>query len=146
MKRTLLSIASMVFLLASSGLACAQYGQNAPFPPPGGDWNYRNGPGQWGPDWDRRPPPHRGACFFTDAHFRGHRFCVRSGDRIPDLPGGYDHSISSIQVFGGASVQAFAGRGFRGPQAQFGMVDDLGWSSKGPRRGWNDRINSLIVN
>lgn len=146
MKRTLLVLACLFTLLAPSGFAEAQYGQNGPYPPQGGDWNYRNGPGNWGPDWDRRPPPRRGACFFTDAHFRGHRFCVSSGDRMPALPGGYGNSISSIQVFGGANVVVFARRDFRGQQAQFGMADDLGWTSKGPRRGWNDRINSIIVN
>lgn len=146
MKRTFFALASAALLAASSALAAAQYGQGPPPPPPGGEWHYEGGrPGVWNPGWDRRPFPRRGVCFFTDAHFSGHRFCVRSGERLPQLPEGYGHSISSIQSFGGASVTAFSRPGFQGQQAHFDNAEDLGRTSRGPWRGWNDRISSVIV-
>jgi hypothetical protein len=126
----------------------AQYNQGPPPPPPpqGRPWQYDNGqPGVYRPEWDRLPPPQRGACFFTDANFSGHRFCVRAGDRLPFLPEGYGHSISSIRSFGGARITAFARRDFQGERADFRTMPDLGYTSNGPYRGWNDRISSVVV-
>jgi hypothetical protein len=148
MKRTIFAFASAAILVLSSGIAAAQYRPGPPPPPPPGEgqWHYEGGrPGTWTPDWDRRPFPRRGVCFFTDAHFSGHRFCVRSGERLPSLPEGYGHSISSIQSFGGAFVVAYSRPGFQGQQARFDTAEDLGYTSRGGRRGWNDRISSLIV-
>lgn len=136
-----------LFTLATAGTALAQYRPGPPPPPPGQDpWAYQGGrPGNWDASWDRRPDPRRGACFFTDANFRGHRFCVRSGDRLNMLPPGYGHSISSIRTFGGASVTAFARPDFQGQRVNFSNMPDLGYTSNGPRRGWNDRISSIVV-
>lgn len=160
MKRTILALASASILALSTGVATAQYQQGPPPPPgayqqgpppgpEGGEWRYEGGrPGHWNPDWDRRPFPRRGACFFTDAHFTGHRFCVHAGERLPGLPEGFGQSISSIQSFGGAQVQVFARPGFQGMTANFNNAEDLGYTKRGPgwrQRGWNDRIQSIIV-
>jgi hypothetical protein len=80
----------------------AQYG---PPPPPGQQpWVYGPNP-QWNSSWNKWPNPRRGACFFTSQGFRGNRFCVRSGDKLPALPGNFGGNLSSIQVYGGATVR-----------------------------------------
>ncbi len=124
----------------------AQYGPPPP-PPPGGQqpWVYGPNP-QWNPSWNRWPNPRRGACFFTTAPFRGNRFCVRSGDRLPSLPGNFGGNISSVQVFGGASVKLFNDRNFsNGSVVLRNTVPDL---RQVPFRGghtWNNRASSVIV-
>ena len=72
-------------VLAFSASVLAQYGP----PPPGNNpWTY--GPNsRWDSSWNSRPNPNRGACFYTTAPFRGNKFCVRSGDRLPSLPGNF---------------------------------------------------------
>ena len=139
MKPIVLAFAALI-VLGASGMAKAQYPQ-----PQNRPWNYNGQPGTYRPEWDRYPTPNRGACFFTDANFRGHRFCIRAGDRLPFLPAGYGHSISSIRTFGRVRVTAFAARNFSGPSVSFGTVPDLGYTSNGPFRGWNDRISSIVV-
>ena len=141
--RNKLAALTAFLVLASTGLAIAQYNQGPP--PPNDPWDYHGQPGTYRPEWERRPPPRAGACFYTDAHFRGYRFCVRAGDKLPSLPEGYGHSISSIQTFGRVGITVFSRPGFRGQSAEFGMMDDLGRTSQGPFRGWNDRISSMII-
>lgn len=117
-----------------------------PAPPPD-PWTY--GPPQsnvWNPTWNQRPFPNRGACFFTTANFRGNRFCVRAGDRLPSLPGNFGGNISSIQVFGGARVTIFNDRNFSNGSAIVSRsISDL---RNLPFRGghtWNNRVSSMIV-
>jgi hypothetical protein len=43
-------------------------------------------------------------CFFKGNNFSGAQYCVSPGDSDPSLPGGWDNSISSITVDGGAQV------------------------------------------
>ncbi|MGB0124067.1 MAG: hypothetical protein WA419_18830 [Silvibacterium sp.] len=121
--------------------------QNRPYPPPPNDpWAYGPQNNQWNPSWNQRPNPHRGACFYTSASFRGNRFCVRSGDRLPSLPGNFGGNLSSIQTFGGASVRIFNDRNFKnGDTVLRGSVPDL---RSVPFRGghtWNNRVSSMIV-
>jgi hypothetical protein len=136
-------IAFLVLAVAST-VVVAQYG---PPPPPGNSgWTY--GPNsRWDQSWNSRPNPRRGACFYTTAPFRGNHFCVRSGDRLPALPGNFGGDISSIQTFGGASVRIFNDRNFQnGSTVIRGSVPDL---RQVPFRGghtWNNRISSMIVN
>lgn len=108
-------------------------------------WTY--GPNsRWNPSWDQRPDPRSGACFYTTAPYRGHRFCVRSGDRLPALPGNFGDNISSVQLFGNASVRVFNDRNFRnGSVLLRRSVTDL---RRVPFRGghtWNNRVSSIIV-
>ncbi len=118
-----------------------------PNAPPGNDpWNYNGGPGSWDQSWNNRPMPRRGACFFTDAGFRGNHFCVRAGDRLPSLPGNFGDNISSIQVFGRGTVQVFNDRNFSGGSAQFrGSVEDLRNRRFRGGHTWNNRISSIAV-
>jgi hypothetical protein len=137
---------ALVLLLCGCGIfAQAQYRPGPP-PPPNDPWNYSGGqPGNWDRSWNNRPFPKRGACFFIDSHFRGNRFCVRSGDRLPGLPGGFGDQISSIQTFGGATVQVFVDHRFGGGSARMGTTVDLS-RVRGPKgASWNDRISSLVV-
>lgn len=129
----------------SPAVAPAQ--QYGPPPPPQGQapWTYGNNP-RWTPDWDRRPNPDAGACFYTDRGYGGHRFCVRAGDRLPKLPGDFGDNISSIQVFGGARVRVFDDQRFRGESTFIpGNVDDLRQLPAKPGHTWNNRISSIAV-
>ena len=101
---------------------------------------------QW--RWGRPRPPRVGACFYQDPGFRGSYFCLRSHERWPSLPRGFNDRISSIRVFSGARLRLFSDDNFRGPSAlidsdvpdlrQLRFPDDF-------RRSWNDRISSLAV-
>ena len=50
------------------------------------------------------PPAPAKVCFFKGNYFGGAQFCVNAGDDDPSLPGGWNDSISSIRVQGGAQV------------------------------------------
>jgi hypothetical protein len=115
--------------------------------PPGGDpWVYGPQNNVWQPGWNQRPNPRRGACFFTTAPFRGNKFCVRAGDKLPALPGNFGGNISSIQVYGGARVRIFNDRNFRNGSVTLAQtVPDL---RSVPFRGghtWNNRVSSVMV-
>ncbi|MFT4114058.1 peptidase inhibitor family I36 protein [Silvibacterium sp.] len=143
--------AVLTLLLAVSATIAQNYpppGQR-PGPPPGqqGDpWAYGPNNNAWRPDWNNRPNPRRGACFFTTAPFRGNRFCVRAGDKLPGLPGNIGGNISSVQIFGGAQVRLFNDSNFRnGSVTLRNSVPDL---RRVPFRGghtWNNRVSSLMV-
>ncbi|MCP8883858.1 SH3 domain-containing protein [Devosia sp. XJ19-1] len=50
------------------------------------------------------PPAPAKVCFFKGNNFSGAQFCVSAGTDDPNLPGGWNDSISSIKVQGGAQV------------------------------------------
>ena len=139
MKRLTLALT----LLCSTGLLA----QNRPSgPPPGNAWNYGGGNNNWNNSWNNRPAPGRGACFFTSANFQGNKFCVRSGDRLPSLPGNFGDNISSIQVYGRGVVHVFNDRNFSGGgQVMRGNIPDLrNYKFRGGHT-WNNRISSIVV-
>jgi hypothetical protein len=109
-------------------------------------WNYRNNP-NWDSSWNRRPFPRAGACFFTDTGFRGNHFCVRRGDRLSRLPGGFGDNISSIQIFGRSRVILFNDRQFRGggQELRTSVGDLRNVPFRGGRNTWNNRISSMVV-
>ena len=107
-------------------------------------WVYRDNP-RWDRSWNNRPLPQRGACFFTDRNFRGNRFCVRAGDRLSSLPGGFGDNISSIQLFN-AGVRVFDNRNFGGHSAEIRRsMADLRNRRLGGGHTWNNRISSIAV-
>jgi hypothetical protein len=137
----------LALFFCCSGLMFAQR-PGPPPPPPGDPWVYGSqGPGTWNKSWNNRPYPKRGACFFRDWRYSGDRFCVRAGDRLPYLPGGFGNSISSIQLFGGARANLFDGKNFGGAQIQVRHpVTDMR-DLRGPKgNSWNDRVSSMTVN
>jgi len=90
------------------------------------------------PQWGRHEKPRSGACFYRHANFGGDYFCIRSGERWDALPRGMNNEISSINVFGGASVEIFRHENFSGKhQVVDRDVPNL--------REWNDRISSIRV-
>ncbi len=114
--------------------------------PNGNPWNYGGGNNNWDSSWNNRPAPGRGACFFTSAGFRGNKFCVRAGDRLPSLPGNFGDNISAIQVYGRSTVQIFNDRNFRnGTETVRGSVPDLRAYKFRGGHTWNNRISSIIV-
>jgi peptidase inhibitor family I36 len=133
-------------LIALLLIGTALSAQNRPGPPPPNPWSYGPGQNNWDSSWNNRPSPNRGACFYTGANFRGNKFCVRSGDRLPNLPGNFGNNISSIQVFGRGRVQVFNDRNFRGGNTVLGgNIPDLrNYRFKGGQN-WNNRISSIIV-
>ena len=138
---------SILSLLLTALPISAQYRPGPGGPPPGQDpWSYNGNPGNWDRSWNNRPNPRSGACFFTDRNFGGNHFCVRSGDRLPSLPGNFGDNISSIQVYGRGAVRVFDDRNYRGVNFQFrGNVADLRAVPSKPGHTWNNRISSITV-
>ena len=112
--------------------------------------------GQYGsPAWGNPGPGHRpprppgaGACFYKDAHYSGDYFCMRRGDQYNNLPPGFNDSISSIKVFGGAQVDFYSDSNFRNrhqntrrdvPNLRNMPIRET------PNAHWNDRISSIQV-
>ena len=57
---------------------------------------------QW---WGRPKPPSSGACFYEDINFNGRYFCAREGTSTTKVPSGTNDEISSIRIFGRATLQ-----------------------------------------
>lgn len=53
-------------------------------------------------------------CFFKSTDFAGSQFCVSPGDSTANLAGGWNNSISSITVQGGAQVTVCKSAGYGG--------------------------------
>ena len=88
--------------------------------------------------WGRPSEPQSGACFYKDPEFHGDYFCVRDGENQPDMPRGLNDKISSVRIFGNASVTVFQDSRFEGRSSRFDYdVPDL------KREGWND--SHLVV-
>ena len=123
-------------------------GQQAPSaPPPNADstWQYGQND-QWDQSWDQRGNPDAGACFYTESSYSGHHFCVRVGDRLPELPSHFGHHITSVQLFGGSRVRLFNDSNYKNGSVIIDhSIDNL---RDVPFRGghtWNDRIGSIVV-
>lgn len=68
---------------------------------------------------DRDRFPRRGACFFKDADFNGDFFCMRDDESLDKMPHGFNDKISSIRIFGGATVVVFGDNDFHGKKMEF---------------------------
>ncbi len=90
--------------------------------------------------WGREDAPRDGACFYEDAGFRGDYFCVRAGDRVRSMPPGMNDRISSIRIFGRASVTVYQDVYYEGRSRRF-------WEDVRNLRDfdWNDKISSVEV-
>jgi len=91
-------------------------------------------------------------CVYQNNYFQGWEQCYRPGEEISDLRSTGRDGISSIRVYGNASVLVYDDKNFRGNSTEFtSEVRDLGQvaASAGPfgggSRTWNDRIGSLRV-
>jgi hypothetical protein len=99
-----------------------------------GGWN-----GGGAPSWGNAPLPREGACFYTDAGFRGAHFCVPRGAGHALVPPGFNDHISSIRVMR-ATVMVFSDRDFGGRSSRFNAD-----AASLERAGWNDVISSIRV-
>ena len=94
-------------------------------------------------DRDRRA----GACFFTDANFGGEKFCMRGGERMGQVPEGFNDRISSIRIFGRTEITVYQNRDFSGPTLRLREdVPNLQSYQISPGHSWNDRVSSIDVN
>jgi hypothetical protein len=141
MKRKALSLIALA-AIATGSLSFAASPQDGPKPRP---WMSDNEePGTYTAEWDGRPDPDRGACFYTDPAFTGHHFCIVAGQRMNALPKGFGDKITSLRTFGGGEVTVYSHKKFSGHQAVFnGEITDLGDTTN--RRNWNDKISSISV-
>jgi len=117
----------------------------------GGSGN--NGSNVGGGNGDGRPPvdgggvPRQGACFYTDAGFQGQRFCLARGQSVTTMPLGFNDEISSVQLFGGASVTIYEHEGFGGQSIGISTTMQNLAGARSPNGFvWNDQISSLRVN
>jgi hypothetical protein len=84
-------------------------------------------------------------CVYRDINYFGAEQCYRVGEEITNL-GAQNNSISSIRVYGRATVTVYERTAFGGNTEQFTSdVADLGKRLMTGGTGWNDRIDSLRV-
>ena len=95
----------------------------------------------------RAQEPESGICVYEDSNYRGRSQCWIVGTQQNDLAkaGNWSDRISSIRVFGRATVQVYRDHGFYGEELNITQdVPDLArvGSSSG---NWNDSVSSLKV-
>ena len=98
--------------------------------------------------WGHMELPRSGACFYRGRGFQGEYFCMSTGEGYDSLPPGFNDSISSVRIFGGAEVVAFNDPGYNGLRIHLrNDVGDLGrWRTQdNPYKNWGDRISSIHV-
>jgi hypothetical protein len=105
-------------------------------------------PYQGQPPYEGHRFPEAGACFYLESDFRGDSFCMKDGERWPNLPPGFNDRISSIRVFGGVRVRVFLDINFENISL---VLDSDVRNLQGfplannPFKNWNDRISSIVV-
>ena len=107
-----------------------------------------HGPVWWNSGGQKPRDFSNGACFYSDAGFRGDYFCMRRGESYDAMPAGFNDRISSIQIFGRARVVVFNDDGYRGINLVLNRsADNLKRFAKqdNPGKSWNDRISSIRV-
>jgi hypothetical protein len=107
-----------------------------------------NGPAWWSSARGRRQRgrPGSGACFFKNVNFTGEYFCSPRGSNISQVP--LDDEITSIQIYGRASVTIYKDPNFSGPEATTDRsIPDLHrWRMpNNPNLNWDNRISSARV-
>jgi hypothetical protein len=118
-----------------------------PRPPPNTNWKHGQD-SNWDPSWDQRANPNSGACFYTDASYSGHHFCVPAGDRLPSLPKHFGDHVISIQIFGDAKVRLFNDSNYRNGSVIVIIDHSIDNLRDVPFRGghtWNKRVSSVVV-
>ena len=84
-------------------------------------------------------------CVYKDINYVGAEQCYGAGDEINNL-GAQSKSISSIRVYGRATVTVYEQTAFRGRSAQFTSdVSDLGRRIMAGNTAWSDHIDSLRI-
>jgi hypothetical protein len=105
-------------------------------------------PPWWNSGGGRRPSqrPSDGACFFRNYNFTGDYFCRERGSRV-NTPNGFENEVSSIKIYGRATVTFFSYPNFGGMQSTTRRsVEDLRRFPIPKGIGdWNDRISSVSI-
>src|ERR1041385_7709871 len=84
-------------------------------------------------------------CVYKDINYQGAEQCYTGGQDINNL-GAQSKSISSIRVYGRATVTVFENTSFRGHSTQFTSdVSDLGRSMMSGNTSWSDHIESMRI-
>ncbi len=84
-------------------------------------------------------------CVYKDINYQGAVQCYSAGDQLNTL-GAQNRSISSIRVYGRATVTVYENIAFGGHSAQFTSdVSDLGRRMMQGSTSWSDRIDSLRI-
>jgi hypothetical protein len=84
-------------------------------------------------------------CVYRDINYQGAEQCFRTGDEIANLRA-QSKSISSLRVFGRATVTVYESTTFRGHSAVFTAdVSDLGRQIMAGDTAWSDHIDSLRI-
>ena len=85
-------------------------------------------------------PPRDGACFYSDANYRGDSFCVPRGQTYASLPRGFNDHVGSVRVFGDAAVRLYDDRDFRG------RSKEIKRDSSDLKGRWRETVSSVRVN
>jgi len=93
--------------------------------------------GQYG-GWESNYEPREGACFYTDADYRGERFCVSGNEAHRYIGDRYNDRISSVRIFGRARVYVYEHENAGGARRL--ITNDVS-----NLRGFNDKISSIEV-
>jgi hypothetical protein len=110
---------------------------------------YRGGPWWWDSGRGHRPEPWRGvgACFYRNVGYDGPYFCLARGERVTQMPPGFDNAISSIQVVRANNVMIFSKDNFGGYGGR--IRDDVpnlrNWRIPETNKSWNNRLSSIRV-
>ena len=84
-------------------------------------------------------------CVYQDIRYEGWAECYYPGDEVSTLRS-HNDNISSIRIYGRASIVVFDETNFRGTSAEFfSDVPDLGYRVVSGSRSWSDRIESFYV-
>jgi Peptidase inhibitor family I36 len=84
-------------------------------------------------------------CVYKDINYQGAVQCYSAGDELNTL-GTQNRSISSIRLYGRATVTVYENTSFGGHSAQFTSdVPDLGRRIMQGNTSWSDRIDSLRI-
>lgn len=92
--------------------------------------------------------PRDGACFYLDGGYSNRSFCLNAGQSMNRLPSGFNDQITSIRVFGRATVTVYDDSDFRGTSETFDRSQkELRDVPKrdDSSRVWSDRISSVRV-
>jgi hypothetical protein len=99
---------------------------------------------QFGNNRDRGRGEDR-VCLYRDIQFQGIEQCFNVGDSVRSLPSGLGGQVSSIRIYGRATITVWDDPNFRGHTTAFNSsVPDLG-QIRLESKSWSDRIQSIQV-
>src|SRR4051812_25762667 len=99
---------------------------------------------QFGRDRERGRSEDR-VCLYRDIQYQGIEQCFNMGDSVPALQSGLNGQVSSVRVYGRATITVWDDTNFRGHTTAFtNSVPDLA-RVRLDSKSWSDRIQSIQV-